>query len=162
MPRIDVTDDPGNWMTLQPDLAAGLTALSEAVYSGSHLPLRIREVARMRIAEANQCQLCRNTRDARGVDEALYEHILEWRDWPGYSDRERLAAEFAERFALDHLDMAQDDDFWVRLRASFTDHEIVGLNICCALWVGAGRAMRVLDVGQTCALVLPGPPTARA
>ena len=158
MPRIDVPDGLTDWLQLQPDLAAGLSALSDAVYQKSKLPLRIREVARIRIALANECEVCRNARDAQneagGVDEALYDHVLEWRTWRGDSERERLAAEYAERFALDHLGLREDNVFWRRLRAQFSDSEIVDLTLCCVLWVGAGRAMRVLDVAQSCELVL--------
>ena len=32
----------------------------------------------------------------------LYSHAPQWRTWPGYSDQERLAAEFAHRFATVH------------------------------------------------------------
>ncbi len=119
MPRLDVDDDLGSWLMLRPEMGAGLGALSTAVYDKSVLPLREREMARMRIALANECEVCRNTRDAlgeaAGVDEALYEHVPEWRTWPGYSERERLAAEFAERFASDHLGLRDDDDFWNRI-----------------------------------------------
>ncbi|HVT35672.1 MAG TPA: hypothetical protein VHE37_08810 [Nevskiaceae bacterium] len=66
----------------------------------------------------------------------------------------RLAAEYAERYALDHTGLREDDAFWQRLRAQFRDDEIVDLALCCTLWLGAGRTMRVLDVGQTCALTL--------
>ena len=31
---------------------------------------------------------------AAGVDEELYAHATEWPTWPGYSEQERLAAEF--------------------------------------------------------------------
>jgi len=158
MPNIDVSDDLAGWLAPRPELAAGFAGFSGAVYESSRLPLREREVARMRIAEANECELCRNTRDAlataAGVDEALYEHVLEWRTWPGYSERERLAAEFAERFATDHVALRVDADFWTRMRAAFDDGEIVDLALCCAMWLGSGRAMRVLDVGQSCSLVL--------
>jgi AhpD family alkylhydroperoxidase len=158
MPRIDVTDDLGSWMQLQPDLARGLVAFSEAVYGGGKLSLREREVARMRIAEANECQVCRGARQAQGaaagVDEALYAEILSWRTAPGYSARERLVAEFAERFALDHVALRADESFWRRIRAELSDAEIVELAMSCALWLGAGRAMRVLDVGQSCELTL--------
>ena len=158
MPRIDVDDDLASWLMLRPEMAMGLGALSSAVYDKSALPLREREVARMRIARANECEVCRNTRDAlgaaAGVDEDLYDHILEWATWPGYSDRERLAAEYAERFATDHLGLRDDDAFWARLRAAYSDAEIVDLGICCALWLGSGRLMRVLDVAQSCSLVL--------
>ena len=158
MPNIEVTDDLTSWMALQPELAIGASAFSQAVYASKALPMRIREVARMRIAESNQCEVCRNTRDAQGaaegVDEALYEHILEWRTWPGYSERERLAAEYAERIGGDHVALREDQAFWQRMRSEFTDAEIVALATSCALWLGMGRTMRVLDVGQSCQLVL--------
>ncbi|MBJ7363243.1 MAG: carboxymuconolactone decarboxylase family protein [Ilumatobacteraceae bacterium] len=40
---------------LAPDIGAGMHALSEAVYTKSSLSVREREVARMRIAQLNQC-----------------------------------------------------------------------------------------------------------
>jgi len=145
-------------MALRPDMAPALVALSDAVYGKSRLPSRVHELARMRIALANECEVCRNARYAEGVqdglDAAFYEHVLDWRGWSGYSERERLAAEYAEGIALNHVGLRNNDDFWRRLRREFTDEEIVDLAFCCTLWLGAGRTMRVLDVGQTCALVM--------
>ena len=60
------------------------------------------------------------------------------------TEREKLAAEFAQRFALDHL--AMDDEFWARLRGAFADDEIADLTICCGMWLGMGRAMAVIGV----------------
>lgn len=161
MARIDVADDLGSWMQLQPAMGAGLVAFSEAVYGKATLPLRIREIARMRIAQINECEVCRNARQeqgaANGVDEALYAGVADWRSAAGYSGRERLAAEFAERFALDHVAMRVDDAFWQRFRAAYSDAEIVELSMSIALWLGTGRAMRVLDVGQACQLTLQSP-----
>jgi AhpD family alkylhydroperoxidase len=158
MPRIDVADDLGSWMQLRPDMGEGLVAFSSAVYGKARLPLREREIARMRIAQINECEVCRNTRQsqgaAQGVDEALYANAEHWRSHDGYSPREKLAAEFAERFAQDHIALRADDAFWQRLRAAYSDAEIVELGMCCALWLGAGRLQRVLDVGQSCQLVL--------
>jgi len=65
-----------------------------------------------------------------------------------------IAAEYAERFALDHVGLRADAEFWLRHRQQFSDAEIVDLAICCSLWLGAGRTMRVLDVGQSCSLTL--------
>lgn len=158
MARIDVADDLGSWMQLQPELAGGLIAFSDAIYGKGRLPLREREIARLRIAEINQCEVCRNARQAhgpdKGVDENLYAQVLDWRRAAGYSARERLVAEFAERFALDHVALRADDAFWQKFRAELSDAEIVELTMSCALWLGAGRAMRVLDVGQGCQLEL--------
>ena len=80
-----------------------MAGFSDAVYNKNRLPMRVRELARMVIALDNECVVCQNTRDAEGiaagVDEDLYDHAAEWRTWPGYSAQERIAAEFAERFA---------------------------------------------------------------
>jgi alkylhydroperoxidase family enzyme len=151
-------DDLSGWLAPRPRLAAGLGGLTDAVYNHSQLPLRVREIARMRIAEDNECLVCRNTRDAlgpeAGADEDFYAHVLEWRTWPGYSARERVAAEFAERFATDHRALRDDDAFWQRAQAEFDDGELLDLGICCSLWLGSGRLMRVLDVAQACHLTL--------
>ena len=160
MPRIaDVAeDDLAGWLAPRPKLGMGLGALSNAVYNDSQLPLRIRELARMRIALDNECEVCRTMRDAlgaaEGVDDEFYDHVLDWRTWPGYSERERVAAEFAERFATDHLGLREDEEFWTRCRAHFDDGELLDLGICCSLWLGSGRLMRVLDVAQACRIVL--------
>ena len=99
-------DDVVGWVARSPELGRAMAALSNAVYSRNRLPLRVREIARAVMAQDNECVVCMNTRDAdgpdAGVDEALYEHALEWKTWPGYSEQERIAAEFAHRFATAH------------------------------------------------------------
>ena len=154
--------DLAGWLAPRPRMAAAVGGLADAVYNHSGLPLRIREIARMRIAEDNECQVCRHTREAHGedegADEEFYTHVLEWRSWPGYSERERLAAEFAERFAQDHRGLREDEDFWSRFRAHFDDGETLALGISCSMWLGNGRLMRVLDVAQACTLVLHADP----
>ena len=71
--------------------------------------------------------------------------MADWREQHRVlTDREKLAAEFAQRFALDHL--AMDDEFWARLRAAFADDELADLTICCGMWLGMGRAMAVVGV----------------
>ena len=93
---------------LRPEMGIGAGALSHAVYEQSILPVRERELARMRIAQINDCAICQQWRKTAGTAEALteddYAHVADWRTYPGYSDRERLAIEYAERFALDHRD----------------------------------------------------------
>lgn len=158
MPRLNVPDDLGSWMGLRPEMAPGLVAFSDAVYGKSKLPLRVQEIARIRIALANECEVCRNARYAEGLkegmDDAFYANVPQWRSWSGYSERERLAAEYAEGIATAHVQLRNDDGFWTRMHRHFSDAEIVDLALCCALWLGTGRTMRVLDVGQSCALTL--------
>ena len=84
----------------------------------------------------------------QGASEELYAHVEEYRSWPGYTDRERLAIEFAERFVVDHTNM--DDEFFGRLRAHFADDEIVDLGLCVAIFMGLGRFLRVLGIDEAC------------
>jgi AhpD family alkylhydroperoxidase len=152
-------DDVAGWVALSPDLGAAMAGFSNAVYTRNRLPLRVREIARVVLARANECEVCLNTRDAdgpgAGVDEDLYDHAAQWRTWPGYSDRERLAAEFAHRFATDHAGLRDDHGFWLRCREHFSDELLADLAISCAMWLGMGRMLRTLDIGQACRITLP-------
>ena len=60
--------------------------------------------------------------------------------------RERLAAEFAEQFAIDHRGI--DDAMWERMSQHFSDVELLELTITCGFCVGIGRAFQVLDVAR--------------
>jgi alkylhydroperoxidase family enzyme len=137
-----------DWALVRPEMAVGMGALSKAVYENTRLALREREAARWTIALINDCVVCRDTRahhgEEAGVDEGFYAVVAWWRTCEALSDRERLAAEFAERFALDHL--AMDDAFWTQLRTAFADDEIADLTMCCGMFLGLGRAMAVIGV----------------
>ena len=137
-----------DWALHRPKMAAGMGALSEAVYGNTQLPVREREAARYTIAMINDCAVCRDTRakDAAtvGADEPFYAEVTDWRASAALSERERAAAEFAERFALDHL--AMDDEYWSRLHAVFNDEELADLTICCGMFLGMGRVLAVVGV----------------
>jgi len=137
-----------DWALLRPKMAAGMGKLSEAVYGNSQLSVRERESARWTIALINDCAVCRDTRArdgaAAGAGEPFYDEVSDWRTAPGLSVRERLAAEFAERFALDHL--AMDDELWDRLHAAYADDELADLTICCGAFLGLGRTLAVVGV----------------
>ena len=151
-------DDVAGWLSISPELGGALGAFTDAVYNRNRLPFRVREIARMAVAEANECAVCLGTRDRSGadagIDEHFYDHVLEWESWPGYSAKERTAAEFAHRFATDHTALRDDEDFWARCHEHFTDEILTDLALSCALWLGTGRVLRVLDIGQTCKLTL--------
>jgi alkylhydroperoxidase family enzyme len=83
----------------------------------------------------------------QGLTEPFYAHVAEYHDSNRYSDQERLAIEYAERFAMDHTNI--DDAFFARLRQGFTDAEIFDLTICLAHFLGFGRLLRVLRIEQT-------------
>lgn len=158
MPRIDIPEglDPMAYVfgIANPGIGAAAGGFSGATYAHSTLPLREFEAARYRIAQINDCQLCltwRSEREGQGpVGEELYAAVADWRTDPSLSDRERLAAEYAERYALDHRNL--DADFWDRMRAAYTDDEIVELTLCLAQWLGLGRLNQVLGIDVACTI----------
>jgi alkylhydroperoxidase family enzyme len=137
-----------DWALLRADMAVGMGQLADAVYGNTKLPLREREAARWTIAIINDCAVCRDTRTrgghAVGIDDGFYGEVASWRTSSDLTVRERLAAEFAQRFALDHL--AMDDELWARLRAEFADDELADLTICCGMFLGMGRTLAVIGV----------------
>jgi hypothetical protein len=97
-------------------------------------------------------RLAHTERDGKTVDEALYGQVEHWRDADGLSTRERLSAEYAERFAIDHLGLDDDEDFWVRMRGAYTDNEVIELSMCIGSWIAFGRLNHVLGIDAACAL----------
>jgi len=158
MARLDVPNGPGGeaamiW-TLRPQLGAMVERMIRGAYQESILPAEERELARMRIAQINDCVACSDFRapsvlDA-GIAAELYENVAEYATYPGYTPRQRLAIEYAERFANDHASVG--DAFFGRLRALFSDEEILDLTLCIAVFLGLGRSLTVLGVDQSCAI----------
>ena len=156
MARTDVPGAPEDvasmiW-SLRPEMGGMVDRMVSTVYQRSILPAEEREVARMRIAQLNSCSACANFRApsvlAAGVTEDLYEHLEDAATYPGYTERQRLAVEFAERFASDHRNI--DEALFVRLRSAFTDAEVLDLTMCVAVYLGLGRALEVLGVDSSC------------
>ena len=154
MARIDVPDGPGGdaamlW-SLRPEMAGMVDRMIRTAYERSIIPPKEREVARMRIAQLNACDACATFRApamlAAGMTEDEYAHCAEWATWPGYSARQRLAIEYAGRFAADHRTI--DDELFARMRERFSDPEILDLTLCCAVYVGLGRVLEVLQITE--------------
>src|SRR5580698_6119703 len=154
MARLDIPPGEGGdavqiW-SLQPALGTAAMRLVDAAYNKSILPVRVREAARMRIAQLNECTVCLTFRADRvkeqGLDEAFY-RCVGGPEEDQLSEQERLAVAYAERFAVDHTSI--DDAFVERLRSVFTDPEILDLTICLSAFLGLGRTLRALGITQT-------------
>ena len=59
-----------------------------------------------------------------------------------------------ERFAADHTAMRDDEDFWDRCNEQFDPELLTDLALSCAMWLGMGRMLRTLDIGQSCKITL--------
>jgi alkylhydroperoxidase family enzyme len=179
MPRVQVPDefahDPSAfvWGHYAPEIAGGASSYIQAVYTKSLLSLRELEAARMRTAQINGCELCmgmRSDRDlgaflesggvdprqavsARGdpvPDEAFYAEVENWKKWDGFSARERLIIEYADRMGSAPKTVKHDEALWEQLHAHFSDAEIVDMTFCIGAWMALGRLTHVLDLDSVC------------
>ena len=169
MARVDLPAGPGEdrermWQ-LRPELGAAAEALSRVVQERSIIPVREHEAARMRIAHINGCEPCSDTRvidmEAYGLDESFYADVDDPVRRGRYTTRERLAIEFAERFAAGRE--AFDEEFWAELHEAYSDAELVDLGVSVAKWLALGRINAVFDLSVSCPLrILPSAPNAAA
>jgi alkylhydroperoxidase family enzyme len=158
MPRIDIPEGDGKttervW-ELRPEYAEPNRRYLEAARQQSILEPRLREAVRYRMAIINGCLLCLQGRsEETGMTEAAYADVATFRTSPLFSDREKLALEYAELFALDHHSI--DDAFFERLRNEFTDPEIVDLTFFTGRAMSFGRLTHVLGLDDACEFVPP-------
>ncbi len=80
----------------------------------------------------------------KGLTEEKISRLENYRDDPVFNERERIAIEFAEKMATNHTSI--DDDFFRRMRAQFTDAEIVEIGMAAGQYIGFGRLLMVLDL----------------
>ena len=80
----------------------------------------------------------------KGLSEEKISRLENFRTDPAFDDRERIALEFAEKMAIDHTSL--DDDFFRRMRAHFSDPEIVEIGMAAGQYIGFGRLLMVLDL----------------
>lgn len=141
---------------MNPELSTAAAGYSAAVYASQAVSVRIRELMRLRIAQINQCQVCLDTRVVDLAEHGLTEddcsNVGVWTTWPGYSEAERVAIDFAERFALDHL--ALDDRWFERAREHFDDSQLHAMALMVGSWIALGRTQAVFDVSTACPIRL--------
>ncbi|MFC3452519.1 carboxymuconolactone decarboxylase family protein [Amycolatopsis speibonae] len=141
------------WGEMVPGIGVAASKLSLAVYSHTTLGLREFEAARLRIAQINGCVFCldwRTDRDGVKVEEEFADAVTEWRTTEAFDERTRLAAEYAERYALDHHGI--DDEFWKRMGEHYSQQEIVELSMSIGSWLAFGRLNHVLGIDTVCVL----------
>jgi len=141
-------DAAGNNTDNVQDLYAYLPAAAEHVFSLAQtmrtegkLSLRLIELTRLRIAFHNQCRQCASMRYQSAVEDGMDDDSVCALAAPQVADNlspaEKLAIEYADRFATDHLSITPD--FYEQLREYFSEPEIVQLGINCAFNLGIGR-----------------------
>jgi hypothetical protein len=131
------------------------------IYDAPETTLTPREREAMRILNAvrTNCPICSGMRlwrdwpgfSAEPIEEEFYQNAIDGTlDWPGYTARERLLVEFADRFENDIENVNHDDLLWARMHKAFNETEIGDIVIMLATWIGTGRALKALGIGSVC------------
>ena len=88
------------------------------------------------------------SRAGQEVRDGFYEHVGVDPGWQGFTERERLAAEFAERFALSHPTWTTTCGLASTPPSPTTSWSSWAL--CVGSWIAFGRLNRVFDVDGGC------------
>jgi alkylhydroperoxidase family enzyme len=184
MPRVFVPNDsldaPNVYVMSNyvPEIAKSAELFAMTVYQDTRLPFRVVEGARLRTAQLNGCIRCQSFRAKRDIptalarmggdaersfinrgdpepDEAFYAAVENWRTSSVFSDKERLAIEYAERMGSDPHSFETAEEYWNQMHAHFEDAEIVELTLCIACWIGLGRANHALDIDPAICSIEP-------
>jgi alkylhydroperoxidase family enzyme len=132
-----------------PKAAMGPLQFGAAVTLNRTLPERLIELMRLRVAFHNQCRSCMAIRYSSAADTFTEDDVCSLEkpaEAENLDEREKLAIDFGERFATNHLSI--DDDYFENLKAHFTEAEIIELMLHCALYVGMGRLAALLDMTE--------------
>ena len=115
----------------------------------------IKELCRVYVSRSVKCEYCGNQRSEqareRGLHEGHYDALLNFETADAYDARQKAALAYAEAIAW-HLET--DDAFWERMRAHFSEPELVELGCAIALTLGQQSWLRMLNIDHH--QVMPG------
>src|SRR5215831_10447323 len=119
-----------------PGVYRAMAGLESFVHNSSGLEPSLLELIKLRASQINGCAYCidMHSKDARAAGETeqrLY-GLNAWRESPYYTDRERAALEWAEALTL-VAETHVPDEVYERVRAQFSEKEVVDLTIAVGL-----------------------------
>ena len=108
----------------------------------------IKELCRVYISRTVKCEFCGNQRSIKastaGLEEGKYDQLLNFESSTAYDERQKAALSYAEAIAWGKP--ADEEAFWGRLTAHFTEPELVELGNFIALTFGQQSWLRLLDI----------------
>jgi len=107
----------------------------------------IKELCRVYISRTVKCEFCGNQRSIQaagaGLQETQYDELLNFESSDRYDDRQKAALAYAQAIAWGEQDL---DGLWARLRAHFSEEELVELGNFIALTFGQQSWIRLLGI----------------
>lgn len=137
----------------------------EASYSSLVVEPALKELCRLFVSRTVACTYCGSQRGPSfghgPLDEGDLDEVMRYEESDAFNERQKAALAYAD--AITWNPDAADDALWARLRAQFTEAELVELGYFIALTSGQQRWIRTLDLrhgevlGEELAGVVPSP-----
>jgi alkylhydroperoxidase family enzyme len=133
-------------MAWRPDLLEAFFEFYAKVWTEGVLDVRIKDLARMKIARTVGCRMCQNTRFAVAEGHTVEDDYLDIDDVENgdYTDEEKAALRYVEAFATNAGFVT--DDMVADLRRHFSEAQIVELSILTAMIGGFGSINVALNI----------------
>ena len=122
----------------------------EKIFYGGRVEMKYKELARLRLSFSHGCNTCIR-QNVPGCEEIGFskEQIDavsgEWRDGP-FDDAEMAVLDYTDQMVLTNLDGHMNKDLYDRLKAHFSDPEILEIGTCMAIVGGFAKLSFVLDL----------------
>jgi hypothetical protein len=104
-------------------------------------------LCRVYISRTTKCEYCGNQRSEKGAEQGLhegqYDELLNFESSDGFDARQKAALAYAEAIAWG---LETDDEFWDRMRAHFSEPELVELGCMIGLTLGQQSWLRLLNI----------------
>lgn len=117
------------------------------VFTQGRLPVRLKELVRIRMSVAEECGYCSSLRSKRAQAEGLTEEVVvqmvDIDGAPDLDEREKAALRYADLYRRDEIGT---DEVFDELRRHFDDEEIIELGVLCGMLDGGGKFVKALDV----------------
>ena len=130
-----------------PVLLRRVSSLGNAMLNDLSLDPQLRELAVLQLFRVNRCEygFQQHVALAKGVglNDKHIANVGAYRSYPYYSEVERVVLEYAEAVTKD---LTVSDELFARVRAHFTDQQLVELTMVIAYWNMMSRFLIPLQV----------------
>lgn len=134
---------------LAPEMFDWYAEFYRRVFYGGRVPVRIKEIVRLRLSTAHGCAFCNrgNRLDAAtaGLTEAQIAAI-EWPDDPAWSPAERAALRLAEQMMLTNPRGFLSPELYAEAHPHFDDAQLFELGMTMAVLTGMAKFLFVYDL----------------
>jgi AhpD family alkylhydroperoxidase len=147
--------DPGFLRTFSytPEILRRYISWSSPMWRKGAIQHRTKELCRIRIANSNGCRYCMTMRYTTGAKQGITPELEagfeDFEAFEGFSDREKAALRYTDEVYSDDLTWDYDriaDDLYDRMRANFTEEELVELTLAICFAEEYGRLVSALGV----------------